>query len=77
MDDKKKTNNENKKNEKLEFQWKKAGKTSFIWITIILSTCKIAESISLNCPPSLKESGVTFNTPVVRILDGFDNQSLN
>ncbi len=24
MDDKKKTNNENKKNEKLEFQWKKA-----------------------------------------------------
>ena len=43
----------------------------------ILSTCKIAESISLNCPPSLKESGVTFNTPIVRTLDGFDNQSLN
>ena len=35
MDDKKKTNNENKKNEKLEFQWKKAGTTLRDCIKII------------------------------------------
>ena len=48
MDDKKKTNNENKKNEKLEFQWKKAGKTSFIWITIILVTVYFSSVLSEN-----------------------------
>ena len=46
MANKNKTSNnkkkwENKKNDNLGFQWKKAGKNSFVWITIILMTMYI------------------------------------
>ena len=39
---------ENKKNDKLGFQWKKAGKTSFVWIAIILMTMYISSILSEN-----------------------------
>ena len=48
MEKNKKTKNDKKKNEKLEFQWKKAGKTSFIWITIILVTVYFSSVLSEN-----------------------------
>ena len=48
MEKNKKTKNNKKKNEKLEFQWKKAGKTSFIWITIILVTVYFSSVLSEN-----------------------------
>ena len=47
MEEKKKSSNK-KSNEKLEFQWKKAGKTSFIWITIILVTVYFSSILSEN-----------------------------
>ena len=48
MEQNKKPKDNKKKNEKLEFQWKKAGKTSFIWITIILVTVYFSSVISEN-----------------------------
>ena len=47
MEEKKKSSDK-KSNEKLEFQWKKAGKTSFIWITIILVTVYFSSILSEN-----------------------------
>jgi len=38
----------NKKNDNLGFQWKKAGKTSFVWIAIILMTMYISSILSEN-----------------------------
>ena len=48
MEQNKKPKDNEKKNEKLEFQWKKAGKTSFIWITIILVTVYFSSVLSEN-----------------------------
>ena len=48
MEQDKKPKDNKKKNEKLEFQWKKAGKTSFIWITIILVTVYFSSVLSEN-----------------------------
>ena len=39
---------ENKKNDNLGFQWKKAGKTSFVWIIIIIMTMYISSVLSEN-----------------------------
>ena len=36
----------------------------------------LAKSSRLNFPPSLNESGVTFRTPIVSTLEGFDNHFL-
>ena len=47
MEEKKKSS-DRKSNEKLEFQWKKAGKTSFIWITIIIVTVYFSSILSEN-----------------------------
>ena len=47
MEEKKKSSGK-KSNEKLEFQWKKAGKTSFIWITIIIVTVYFSSILSEN-----------------------------
>ena len=47
MEEKKKSSDK-KSNEKLEFQWKKAGRTSFIWITIILVTVYFSSVLSEN-----------------------------
>ena len=48
MEQNKKPKDKKKENEKLEFQWKKAGKTSFIWITIILVTVYFSSVLSEN-----------------------------
>ena len=48
MEQNKRPKDNKKKNEKLEFQWKKAGKTSFIWITIILVTVYFSSILSEN-----------------------------
>ena len=48
MEQNKKSKDNKKKKEKLEFQWKKAGKTSFIWITIILVTVYFSSVLSEN-----------------------------
>ncbi|MDG1224295.1 MAG: cell division protein FtsH, partial [Candidatus Marinimicrobia bacterium] len=48
MEQNKKSKDNKKKNEKLDFQWKKAGKTSFIWITIILVTVYFSSVLSEN-----------------------------
>ena len=46
MDNRKKTSDNNKKNDKTDFQWKRAGKTSFIWISIILVTVYFSSILS-------------------------------
>ena len=37
MSDKKITNNKNNKKKPDQFQWQRAGKTSFVWILVIIS----------------------------------------
>ena len=50
MENKKKSpnNNQNKKKNKQDFEWKRAGKTSFIWISIILVTVYFSSILSNN-----------------------------
>ena len=50
MENRKKSpnNNQNKKKNKQDFEWKRAGKTSFIWISIILVTVYFSSILSNN-----------------------------
>ena len=50
MENRKKSpnNNQNKKKNKQDFEWKRAGKTSFIWISIILVTVYFSSILSDN-----------------------------